>query len=634
MVVSSKELRDLLRRNGITKKILHQLQKSDIDGAKFCKLSEEEFVKKGAIDDHLRKKLLRLQARMKKDEQEVIQDVPPYMKKAADALERFYKANKCTAKYGKAQCIIDNFADNPALLHSEFKKKYPSKHKDLAFLGTLVEDDAAAQKKIEQLGKKLDAVYKKAGSPEVGKGVHVVSCHTDSPIELYNLLDGNYPPKDIKFIADWAGVKQDSKTRKKREKEKAEEEERKKREKEEEEERQRELQKEEEQKKKADAEKRKKRKEAEAAKERAAAEEAAKEEAELQRQREEAEEQERERIRREEELAEQESRSTKPTSPTVVDPTTSENNNNNNNNNNNKTIPPNTNTTSVEDEANAARQRRKQEWEAHRREQERLKGEEFDLIRQREQQAIESHRAKREALREAERRRTAEKMLQRADWEVPLNEARSKLHEMGHTLQQYAIREEDQLEFIRELEFERSLLQQRLLKRKRANCSKATQCDMKPEPKNVRKGPSLGMQQMLSQQHQQILELQRQVLDADEESNRLEKELRTLHLSDKRYQSQARDAQNRLMHMHQAQISMKKSLADYSRNTYHSPPPLVRVPPPRVITVHSSPIKSPGSQCTCNGSVGRSPVASSYPSLHSVMEKSPPRLVVTRSPSL
>ena len=611
MGLSSKDLRDLLRRNGIAKKILHQLQKSDVDGAKFCKLSEEDLLKNGAVDDHTRKKLLRLQSRMKKNEQEINQDIPPHMKKAAEALERFYKANKCTDKYGKAQSIIDNFADNPALLHTEFKKKYPSKHKDLSFLGTLAEEDAAVKKKIEQLGKKLDAVYKKAGSPEVGKGVHIVSCHSDSPVDLYNLLDGNYPPKDIKFIADWAGVKQDNKTRKKREKEKADEEEKKKKEKEEAEELAQEQQKEEEQKKKADDDKKQKRKDAVAAKARIAAEEEARE-AELQRQQEEAEEHEHERLRKEEEQEAQRASSVNETPKKTSAPVIQN---------------------SLQDEADAARQQRKREWEAHQQEQERLKNEEFDLIRQREQQALESHRAKREALREAERRRTAEKTLQRADWEVPLNEARSKLHEMGQTIHQYSMREEDQLEFIRELEFEKSLLQERLLKRRRANCSKASQCDMQPDPETIRKGPSVGMQQMLGQQHRQILELQKQVGDADGEVFRLEKELRALHLSDKRYQTQARDAQNRLMHMHQAQINLKKSLSDYPRKS-HSPPPLYRVPPPRVITIRTSPMKSPQSNCTCTGSVQMSP---SNSNLFSGMESPPlppPRLVVTRSPSL
>eukprot|EP01064_Diplonema_japonicum_P001167 TRINITY_DN10752_c0_g1_i1.p1 TRINITY_DN10752_c0_g1~~TRINITY_DN10752_c0_g1_i1.p1 ORF type:complete len:723 (+),score=245.98 TRINITY_DN10752_c0_g1_i1:41-2170(+) len=580
--IPMKELRDLLRRSGIPKAVLHEFQKKSVGGKELMSMKDSDLIAHGAVDDHLRRKLQRIQKRLKADPNAFVNDVPPHLKKAAEKLEQFYKANNVAEKIGRAQGIIDNFSDNPKLLLTEFQKKYPSKAKDIAFLKTLVADHDAIVSKHASLGKKLDALYKKTGSSDVGKGVHTINCYADAPAELYKILEPNYAKKDVTFIAEWAGIQQTDESEKKRlqeqadtekkrlqdeadaKKRSAEEQKRKKKKKEDEEKQKRE----EEEKRKleeeeAERERKQREEEEESERQRAREEEAERdnrkrreeEEAETERrQREEEDEKRREEQaetdrRRKEEQAETDRRRREEESERrkaeeeerrkadderwkleradelrrLSDIQSRREALREEEDEKRREEQAETDRRRKEEQAETDRRRREEESERRKAEEEERRkadDERWKLERADELRRLSDIQSRREALREEERQRRAKEALERASWEQPLLEARSRVQEMERILHEHNQREDEQTQFMKELMMEQELLQARLLRKKRKKVSVSTQYN-----RDEHSSPSQGMQRVLGLQQQTMRNLQRHIYEEDLEIERLEAEL-------------------------------------------------------------------------------------------------------------
>ncbi|KAJ9451706.1 hypothetical protein DIPPA_31169 [Diplonema papillatum] len=492
--VTAKDLRDLMRRFGLPRAVLQSFQKADIGGKQFCALSESDLDDHAASEASLKAKIQRLQAQLAADVPRFVKDaIPPHMKKAGRALELFYVENAVTEKIGKGQSIVDNFADNPALLLEQLEKKYPDG--GFEFLKVLVEETAALQKKTADTGAKLNGLLKKRGHPAAGNATTVLKNFSDAPDLCFDFFKAQPPhgpldkpivDKDLAMLKGWAELmdpgaakpaagpppppppppKDDEAERKRRNDE---------------------------------VQAAERRREAEGNRQAAFSrghDEIFAQEA-----------QQRSAVGADAEAAAQRLRSELVSGVAAL----------------------------------AGRERAEQEMLA-REQAQRDAGARWEESLAAARAQREQKDALRERLRDEERQKRAVAAVQRAQWEAPLAEARARVGEMERMLAQYDGKEHDQMHFIRELYEERTLLENRL-HRMHGGLKRDAATQMASD---VPYETSSGMQQALRYQHETIVNLQRKLQRANRDIEASQRQVEVARHAAETTHMQSTEAKRRL----------------------------------------------------------------------------------------
>ena len=167
--VGAMELRSLFRRHLVDPAVVSKFKK--MPAATFVALSEDQMKAPPyeVESEFVRQKLLRMSKQLRKDPETFIHDsIPPHIREAGRQLDDFYQNNGMQDRVGKAQSIVDDFADAPQKLLDMCKKTYANKQHQLKFLQKYIDDSAAYKVRQKDVARQVDELNAKAGSPLAG----------------------------------------------------------------------------------------------------------------------------------------------------------------------------------------------------------------------------------------------------------------------------------------------------------------------------------------------------------------------------------------------------------------------------------------------------------------------------------